>query len=52
MIQLAMYNMTRIIGEPYYIWRFTLKMLLTGFKLVVWSTLWEETHGYSLNGVH
>ena len=26
------YRITRIIGEPY-IWRFTLKMLLTGFYI-------------------
>ena len=41
-----------IIGESN-IWRFTLKMQLT--RLIIssfGSTVWKETHAYSLNGVH
>ena len=34
------------------IWQFTLKMQLARFLIGGLSTVWKETHAYSLNGVH
>ena len=43
--------MRGIIGESN-IWRFALKMQLARFLFGDLSTVWKETHAYSLNGVH
>ena len=49
---ICIYCIHGIIGESN-IWRFTLKMQLARFfYLAILSTVWKETHAYSLNGIH
>ena len=45
------YRIRGNIGESN-IWRFALKMQLVRFLIGILSTVWKETHAYSLNGVH
>ena len=46
-----MYRICGIIGESN-IWQFALKMQLARFLIGIFSTVWKETHSYSLNGIH
>ena len=49
-LQVSDYRICKIIGESN-IWRFALKCSWRDFYLAILSTLWKETHAYSLNGV-
>ena len=45
------YRIRGVIGKSN-MWRFALKCSWQDFYLAILSTVWKETHAYSLNGVH